>query len=306
MPKQPRFHYKGNQLKQLRAFLTAADEASFSRAADRLYISQPSVSQLIRSLEREMGVELFARNGPRIEISPEGQALVDLVRPLVDQFDSLPRTFAERRDQFDTGEIAVAAGEATLLHILPPLVATFRKRFPGIHVRLRNVTGRSGLALLREGQVDLAVGAMFDIPGDLQYDPIWSYRTVLIAAADHPLGRAESVTLTDISPHGLIVPPRRLTTWRMIDVIFRQHGLDYRIAMEAGGWEVIKRYVREGLGVAIVASVCLGGATDGLVVHDLAGYFPHRSYGLVTRRNRTLSPQAQRFVNLIRPPVGPG
>ena len=301
MAEKRHFNYKGNQLKQLRAFCAAADQESISRAADQLYLSQPSVSQLIKALEAEMGVTLFERHGPKIRLSDEGRALHELALPLVAGLDALPQTLAASREQFETGEISIAAGEATLLNILPPLIRRFRKRYPGTHVRLRNVTGREGTRLLRDDQVDLAVGAMFDIPGDLRYDPIWSYRTVLIAAPDHPLGQKERVSLADISPHGLILPPRRLTTWRMIDVIFRQHGLDYEVALEAGGWEVIKRYVREGLGVAIVASVCLQNDSEGLVVHDLANYFPHRSYGLVTRKTRSMTPQCQRFVGMLRP-----
>jgi DNA-binding transcriptional LysR family regulator len=115
---------------------------------------------------------------------------------------------------------------------------------------------------------------------------------------DHPLAGKEKVTLEDIAPFGLILPPRHLSTWRMVDLVFRQHGLEYRVALEAGGWEVIKKYVELGLGVSIVTDVCLTGA-ERLACIPLEQYFPKRSYGIVLRRGKFLSPQAKRFVNVL-------
>lgn len=290
-----RFYYKQNRLKQLRAFCHAAQAQSISKAAERLFLSQPSVSLQVRALEQELDITLFERKGPRIALTPEGQVLYELASPLVDGIDHLSEAFAARRGDLASGELNIAAGESTILYILPELMSGFAARYPGIRLRLHNVTGRDGLAQLRADEVDFAVGSMLEVPDDIAYQPIYHYDTVLITARDHPLAALESPTLKDISPHGLILPPRHLSTWRMVDLVFQQHGLDYKVTLEAGGWEVIKKYVERGLGVSIVSSICLADG-EALAVRPLGNYFPRRSYGVVLRRGRFLSPAAKRFI----------
>jgi DNA-binding transcriptional LysR family regulator len=293
-----RFYYKQNRLKQLRAFCYAAQTQSISKAAERLFLSQPSVSLQVRALERELEITLFERKGPRISLTPEGQVLYELALPLVDGIDHLSDAFAERRGDLGSGELSIAAGESTILYILPELMAGFAKQYPGIRLRLHNVTGRDGLAQLRADEVDFAVGSMLEVPDDITYQPIYNYDTVLITALDHALAKVPEPTLEDISPHGLILPPRHLSTWGVVDLVFRQHDLDYKVTLEAGGWEVIKRYVERGLGVSIVSAICLTGKEQ-LAVLPLGKYFPGRSYGVVLRRGKFLSPAAKRFIDTM-------
>jgi DNA-binding transcriptional LysR family regulator len=293
-----RFYYKQNRLKQLRAFCYAAQSQSISKAAERLFLSQPSVSLQVRALEREMDITLFERKGPRIALTPEGQVLYELALPLVDGIDHLSDAFAERRGDLDSGELNIAAGESTILYILPELMARFAQQYPGIRLRLHNVTGRDGLAQLRADEVDFAVGSMLEVPEDIVYRPIYTYDTVLITPRDHPLARNPEPTLEDISPHGLILPPRHLSTWGVVDLVFRQRNLDYTVTLEAGGWEVIKKYVECGLGVSIVSAICLSDQEQ-LTVLPLGKYFPSRSYGVVLRRGKFLSPAAKRFMELM-------
>ena len=302
MSSDKRFYYKQNRLKQLRAFCFAAQERSISRAAERMFLSQPSVSLQVRALEDEMGIVLFERRGPRIELTPDGQVLYDLASPLVDAIDGLPAAFAERCGSLDQGELDIAAGESTILYILPRFTQFFAERYPGIKLRLHNVTGRDGLAALRADRVDFAVGSMLDFPDDIGYEPIFDYDTVLITPKGHPLASRKMVDLEDISPYGLILPPRHLSTWGVVDLVFRQHDVPYTVSLEAGGWEVIKRYVALGLGVSIVSGLCLTG-DDNVCAISLERYFPKRTYGVVRRRGRFLSPAARRFIELLHAPA---
>jgi DNA-binding transcriptional LysR family regulator len=295
-----RFYYKQNRLKQLRAFCYAARSRSISRAAERLFLSQPSVSLQVRALEQEMGVVLFERRGPRIELTHAGHTLYELASPLVEAMDTLAATFAERSGSLDTGKLDIAAGESTILYILPPFAKRFAQDYPGISISLHNVTGRDGLKQLRADEVDFAVGPMPEAPGDIEYHPIFYYDTVLITPPGHPLAGRTDVRLEDISPHGLILPPRHLSTWRVVDLVFQGQGVPYKVTLEAGGWEVIKKYVALGLGVSIVSSLCLTG-DEPLGVAPLGGYFPRRSYGVVLRRGRFLSPAARRFIQTMDP-----
>jgi len=298
--------YKGNLLKHLRAFCQAARLGSVSAAADALYLSQPSISQQIRALEDELGQQLFERRGPRMHLTPAGRTLFDMARPLVDQLDALPDEFSRAYGRLDSGEVRIAAGESTILHMLPSLVQRFRQRHPGIFVHLHNVTGADGLGMLRSDQVDFAVGSMIDVPDDIGYRPIYSFSPVLIASRDHPLARRSSITLADISPHGLILPPKRLTTYTLIDRVFQKHKLPFRVTMEVGGWEVIKRYVARGMGISIVTSICLTEADrDQLITRDVSQWFPKRTYGVVVRKGAYLTPQARRFIDLMSPELFP-
>jgi DNA-binding transcriptional LysR family regulator len=291
-------HYKQNRLKQLRAFCHAARTGSVSAAADKIFLSQPTVSLQIQALEREFSTILFERRGPKIRLTPEGELLYQLAEPLVEGMDKLHETFAVQCGRVDQGSLGIAAGESTILYILPEPVRRFADQYPGIELKLHNVTGRDGLAMLRADQVDLAVGSMLEVPDDISYRPVVTYSPTLITPLDHPLASKPDITLDDIAPYGLILPPRHLSTWRMVDLVFRQHNLSYRVALEAGGWEVIKAYVERGLGVSIVTDVCLRG-TERLARIPLDRFFPKRSYGLVLRRGKFMSAQAKCFIKVI-------
>lgn len=289
-----------NRLRQLRAFCLAAQTGNISRAAERLCSSQPSVSQLIKGLEHDLELLLFERRGPRIKLTDAGSTFLDVALPLLEAMDNLPSVFAERMGEITAGSLDIAAGESTILYLLPDFVKRFSMEYPQVELHLHNVTGQDGLAMLRSGEVDLAVGSMIDVPHDINYVPSFSYEPMLITALDHPLAGRDMVSLEEVSECGLILPPRHLSTWHIVDLVFRQHGLDYKVVLEVGGWEIIKRYVRLGRGVSIVTSICLTGE-DELSAIPLSEYFPRRSYGIVLRRNKQLSPQAQRFVQVLDP-----
>ncbi len=295
-----RFYYRGDRLKQLRAFCYTARAKSMSRAAEQMFLSQPSVSLLIKALERALNVTLFERHGPRIHLTADGKALLEIASPLVEGLDMLPEAFGECRNNALTGELHIAAGESTILYILPKIMKRFTSAYPDIRVKLHNVTGRDGLTLLRANEVDFAVGSMLDVLDDIQYYPIFTYDPILITPKDHPLAKKSDVTLEDISPYGLILPPRNLTTWQIVDLVFQQHNVDYTVTLEAGGWEVIKKYVELGLGISIVTGICLTG-TEKLSRIPLSQYFPKRTYGLVLRRGKFLSPAAKRFIDIMDP-----
>lgn len=298
----PRFGYKADRLKPLRAFCQVARLGSVSRAAGALYVSQPAITLQLQALERELGVKLFERTGRRLTPTREGDALYALARPLVEGIDRLPAAFREQVRGLDAGELHVAAGSSTILYLLPTIVAAYRQAHPEVRLILHNVTGAGGLDLLRSDEVDLAVGSMLDVPGDLDYAPVYRFEPMLIAPPDHPLATKPDLRLEDLSPYGLILPPQRLTTYRLVDLVFQQNRVPYTVALEVGGWEVIKQYVAMGLGISIVTAICLTDADRSrLAARSLGKYFPSRSYGVVVRKGKYLSQQARDFVGLIQP-----
>lgn len=292
-------YYKQNRLKQLRAFCHAARTGSISEAADKVFLSQPTVSLQIQALERELETVLFERRGPKIRLTPEGKILFKLSQPLVESMDKLHETFIAQQGLLEAGDLNIAAGESTILYVLPKPLKLFMEQYPKIRVKLHNVTGgRDGLSRLRADEADFAVGSMLDVPDDIVYNPLVTYSPELIVPLGHPLAEKQSVSLKDIAPYGLILPPPSLTTWRMVDLVFRQHELIAKTGLEAGGWEVIKKYVELGMGISIVTDVCLTGE-EKLVKIPLDEYFPKRTYGIVLRRGKYLSPQAKRFIETM-------
>lgn len=302
MSSESPLYYKNNRLKQLRAFHQVVRCGGISRAAEKLYLSQPSVSLQIQALERELGVVLFERRGPHLKLTPEGDVLYHLAEPLVDGIDKLQENFTAHFGKLESGELNIGAGESTILYILPEPVRRFVAAYPKVQLKMHNVTGRDGLKMLKADEIDFAVGSMLDVPEDIEYRPVVTFDPMLITPPGHPLAekarRGEEVTLEDVSHYGLILPPSHLSTWRIVKYVFQQHNLTFTVTLEAGGWEVIKKYVELGLGVSIVTDICLTG-DEKLMRIPLTKYFPQRGYGLVLRKGRFLSPQARRFIEIM-------
>lgn len=298
----PRFPYKSDRLKPLRAFCQTVRLGSVSRASEALFVSQPAITLQLQALERELGVGLFERSGRRLSPTREGQLLYELAQPLVESLDGLDGSFREKVRGLDAGELNIAANSSTILYLLPKIVEHFRAQHPDVRLTLHNAISADGTDLLRSDAVDLAVGSMLDVPADLSYAPVYRFEPLLIAPPDHPLIKQRTLKLEDLSPYGLILPPKRLVTYRLVDLVFQQHRVPYTVALEVGGWEVIKQYVAMGMGISIITSICLADADRGrLAARSLSNWFPTRSYGVVVRKGKYLSPQARAFIELIQP-----
>lgn len=297
-----RYYYKGNRHKQLRAFVSVVKLGTLTRAAEALYLSQPTISLQLQALERELGAVLLERRRRRINLTDAGEALYELARPLVEGWETLDRDFQSRVKGMQSGRLTIAAGTSTIHYLLPELVRRYREMFPAVQLQLANVTGKDGMALLRADEADFAVGSMLDVPNDIAWAPVHHYDPMLIMPPDHPLAAKEQITLEDISPFGLILPPQRLSTYRLVDLVFQQRQVPYHVAIEVGGWDVIKEYVAMGMGISIVTGICITEADQKrLAVRNMKQFFPQRSYGVVMRKGKFLSPEARAFIDLIRP-----
>ncbi|MGY0633565.1 LysR family transcriptional regulator [Luteimonas sp. A478] len=298
----PRFAYKGDRIKPLRAFCQTARLGSVSRAAEALFVSQPAVTQQLQALERDLGVPLLERAGRRMLPTREGEVLYELAAPLVESIDALPDTFRQRIRGMDAGELNIAANSTTTLYLLPRLIAAFRAAHPDVRVVLHSAITADGADLVRDNVVDLTFGSMVDVPADIDYAPAYRFEHMLITPRDHPLAQGSTPGLEDIAAHDLILPPRRQVTLRLVDQVFQRSRVPYHVALEVDGWEVIKQYVAMGMGISIVSSVCLNEAdAQTLAIRPLDGLFPARSYGVIMRKGKILPPPARAFVDLVQP-----
>ena len=167
-----------------------------------------------------------------MELTFEGELLYELSRPLVEGLTALEDDFEARRNNVERGKVSIAAGESTIHYVLPRAVQRFSAEHPGIALTLNNVTGHQGLQQLRERVVDFCVGPMLDTPPDIAFEPVVAFDPVLIAAHGHPLSKLRKVSLRDISQYPLILPPRHLSTWRQVEMVFLQHRLPTKYGLK--------------------------------------------------------------------------
>ncbi len=295
-----RFYYKQNRLKQLRAFCFSAQFKSMSKAAEQMFLSQPSISLLIQSLEKDLKQKLFLRKGPRIELTAEGDMLFEMSLPLVEGLETLPQSFEEKCKHSVVGSLNIAAVESIILYTLPDIIKRYTNTFPDVHIKLNNGSAADGVEKVRNGEVDFAIGSTLNVPDDVFYLPVYTFEPVLITPIGHPLLKNKKLSMHDISQYGLILSPQHMSTWQMVDLVFKQYNVDYKVNLEAGGWEVLKKYVENGLGISIVTDICLSGK-ESLGRMPLTEYFPKRTYGLFLRKGKIISPAAREFIHCIDP-----
>ena len=272
-----------------------------SRAAEHLSSSQPSVSQQVSSLERELAVTLFERSGARISITPLGRRLLRLALPVVIAMDRLPDTFADRYRESHTGELLVAAGQSTAAFVLPRYLERFRKRYPDARVRVRCGGGSKRVEWLRAYEVDVVFGAMDIPPPDLVFRRVLSCGHVLITPEDHPLAGRNTIDMRDLAPYPTIMPRAGSRTRRMIDTWTRLHGFVPEVAAEVDGWSTVKRYVEAGVGISMVPDICITGQ-DRIASISMDHVLPRIGYGLLARPDHaSLSSAARYFIRLLAP-----
>ena len=291
---------KRNRLKQLRLFCYAALTGSITKAAERASVTQPSVSQQVRALERELRLDLFERRGPRITLTQAGRYLYEISMPLVESMDNLHAVFHERFSRSISGEVRIAAGPSTAGFLLPRYLKQFHERHPRVRLSVKNVFSQDALKLLREHAVDFAVGTMDVVPDDLQHRLMLTSDIMLATPEDHPLARHESVSTKEIEKYPMIVPPSGSYTRHLWDFYARQYGVKLNALVEVDGWWIIKRFVQNGLGISVLPSLCVGKG-DRISLIPFVQPFPKLSHGLITHRHMLLSAAARQFILMMDP-----
>ena len=299
-----RVYRRRGRLKQLRAFCRAARLGSFTRAAEDLLVDPPAVSLQVRELERELGVVLFERSGPHTSLTPAGERFYRLSLPLVEGMDRLPRQFARELAR-PASEVRLSAGVIGTVFVLPQLVKRFRDEHPGVTVCVRTGSLPEILALLRTGEVELALGTADAAVRDLLYRRLFLYETVLITPADHPLAGRESVSMAEAAAGPVVMPDPDLYGGHYGRAVRRWLGPPHETVVEASDWTALKSCVEQGIGTGILPSVCLTGE-EPLGVVRLQELPDKQSYGLYTRPDEPLSPLAAALVRIIESGPLPG
>mgnify|MGYP005995243221 CR=1 FL=1 len=289
-----------NLLKELRAFCVTRQEGSMSKAAEILYASQPTISLQVKVLEEALKVKLFQRRGPRLTLTTEGEILYDLVSPLVQGIDGIKNNFTAHYDNLSSGELTIAAEASTILYLLQRPLQTFVHDYPGIRLKLANVTGYEARHLILTDKADLAVSSVLELPKGLNASLLASYSLVLIMPKNHPLTELSKITLNDIGRYGMITPSSEYSSCRLVKMVFALNGSSYKIALKVDGCEAAKKYVHIGVGISIVTEICITESDrEQFAIVKLDEFFPARRYGIITRATRALSAPAQKLIEIL-------
>ena len=292
-------------LRRIRYFIVLSEELHFGRAAQRLNIAQPPLSQQIRVLEEELGARLFERSNRRVELTAAGKALLPEARALVAQAERTGEV-ARRAQLGELGELRVGfTGSAAFGSVIPKLIFEFRCRLPEVHLRLEELTTQQQLTAMVERRLEVAfVRGMTppDLPSWLQVTRLFEDALVVVLPAQHPLAARESaLSIEALKDEGFVMYPRESGTgvYDQIIALCQQAGFAPRLAQEARESPTIVGLVAAGLGVAIVPASLRNINVDGVAYRPLRGKAARSVMWMVLRAEK-LSPQEALFMTLAR------
>ena len=290
----------GDRVKQLRAFCHSARLGSFTRAAEHLGSSQSSVSQQVRGLERELEMKLFERSGPITRLTPIGRELLHVALPVVMDVERLPAAFEERYRGISSGRLAIGASTICAAKMVAGYVKRFREEHAAVRIVLRVGAGAERMAWLRDREVELAFGAMDVVPPDVEFCHLLTTGLVLIFPVGHALSGNPNPGAAEIASFPFIAQPTGHYARRLLEEMARHLGVRVDIAMEFPEWDLIRRHVEIGAGIAAVPEIALNDS-DRVGRISLQPRVPPRRYGVYRRREGTLSRAAEQFYALVEP-----
>ncbi|MEV5572568.1 LysR family transcriptional regulator [Spirillospora sp. NPDC052269] len=288
-------------LYRLWIFMTVVEEGGFSAAAAKLYLSQPSVSNQVRQLEQSLRTTLIDRSGARIRLTPEGEVLLEYARRVFLLADEAV-TAIRQVSGLQSGTL-VAGGSTTVgTYLLPPLLAAFRERHPGIEVGIFTGNAEQVEKRLLDGEIGVAVLAGTPRAPQLDGEPILQDRVVLIASPDHPLADERTVGPDRLTGERFLLREPGSSTRAVQEEALADWGLDGVSRSEIWGPETIKQAVASGLGVSLVSEHCVEAevAERRLVVLPVAPEPSPRPIVVAHRRDRLLGPAEQEFIKLLK------
>jgi LysR family cys regulon transcriptional activator len=276
---------------------------SVTQAASALGTSQPAISRALKALERELGFDLFVREGRAFSrVTPQGAKVLEYASRALAEIESLKAVAADL-NQDNRGTLSIATTHTQARYVLPTVVQAFRERYPEVELHLHQGTSEQIAEMVATDRVQLAIATGSDglFPG-LVLLPVYRWYRHIIVPKNHPLTRLPQVTLKDLAPFPLVTYVFSFTGSSSLHTVFAREGLTPKVALTARDSDVIKTYVRAGLGVGIVASVAIDPSQDGdLAVIPAQHLFPIHTTWIGFRRGTLLRNFAYDFIQLFGP-----
>jgi LysR family transcriptional regulator, cys regulon transcriptional activator len=295
-------------LRQLRYISAVARHGlNVSATAESLYTSQPGVSKQIRQLEDELGVRIFERSGRQLtRITPAGQAIIELADRALIEIETLRQAAQEWSDP-GRGALSIAASQTQARYALPAVIARFVERYPEVDLHLHQGTPQQLAELADKGLVDFAIATEgLEHFEDLVLLPCYRWQRTVVVPRDHPLADGAPLTLATIARHPVVTYVFGFTGGSVLATAFGRAGLEPRVRFTATDADIIKTYVRLGLGVGIIARLAYDPATDAdLVALDAGHLFEASTTKVAFRRGMLLRRYMVDFLTLFAPHLTP-
>lgn len=242
---------------QLIGFYHVARLGSFTKAAGITFRTQSALSQQIRSLEEELGCQLFERIGKRkLLLTPAGKKFFLFSETVLAKYQYLIEDLNELKG-LQKGQLKIAAPFTTLYHLLPRTLEIYTKQFPWVELSLLDRSQQNVIELIRSGDVDFGITHELIVPKNINKIRWKKVETVLLTPNEHPLAGIKQVTVRQIAQYPLILPPKSIEydNRRKLEELFVKHQLEYRIIMESSNVELSSFYVEMGLGISFATVV---------------------------------------------------
>ncbi len=291
------------KLQQLR-FLDAVvrNNLNVSAAAEELYTSQPGISHQIKLLEDELDIQIFERSGKKLTaISPAGHAILEHVTDLLNNVKNIKQA-ARDFSNHSRGSLTIATTHTQAQFILPPILGQFARRYPHIEMRVHQGNPKSMCKLAANNQVDFVIASeVIDERGELITIPAYRWNRFIVVPKDHELTRVKQITLPVLAEYPILTYMLGLTGRSQLDKAFLQAQLEPKVAFTATDSDVIKTYVRLGMGAGIIAEMACSDADKDLSYIDASHLFPDSVIKIGFRHSRHLSTYQIDFLHLMAP-----
>lgn len=264
------------KLQQLRYIWEVAHhELNVSATAQSLYTSQPGISKQIRLLEDELGVEVFSRSGKHLtRITPAGEAILQTAGEILRKVESIKQVAQEYSNE-KKGSLSIATTHTQARYALPPVISKFIKMYPDVSLHMNQGTPMQIAEMAADGSVDFAIATeAMELFSDLIMLPCYKWNRCILVPKGHALCQVSRLSIEDIARHSLVTYTFGFTGRSKLDEAFMEHGLAPKVVFTASDADVIKTYVRLGLGIGIVAKMAYDPQEDSdLVSLDVSHLF---------------------------------
>ncbi len=292
------------KLQQLRYIWEVAHhELNVSATAQSLYTSQPGISKQIRLLEDELGVEVFARSGKHLtRVTPAGETIIEKAGEILRIVESIKQVAQEFSNE-QKGSLSVATTHTQARYALPPVIENFISRYPDVSLHMHQGTPIQIAEMAADGAVDFAIATEgLELFGDLVMLPCYKWNRCIVVSKDHPLANVTNISLEDVANYPIVTYVFGFTGRSKLDEAFMHHGLAPKVVFTATDADVIKTYVRLGLGIGIIAQMAYDAELDSdLVALDASHLFESSTTMIGCRRGTFLRGYMFEFVELFAP-----
>lgn len=282
----------------LQAFLAVAETGSFSKAAERIYLTQPAISKRIAALEHNLGARLFDRIGRRVQLTESGRALLERSRAILNELEDAKRSLANLSGRIG-GSLSLATSHHIGLHRIPPALKQFRARYPEVQLDLRFMDSEQACHAVLRGDLELAIVTLPPAPiPPLKCERVWDDPLDVVVAANHPLARRRAVPAQALLEHPAILPGAGTYTREIILQALDAAGASVRVEMTTNYLEVLKMLASIGLGWTALPRTMIDGDLEVVQIKNMKTI--RRTLGIVTHAKRTLSNAGSAMAHLVR------